>query len=218
MSDPRLRNIRSLDLESVKVLAHPLRVQLLEAITTFGADTASGLAERLGESSGATSYHLRQLAKHGFVVEVEGRGSGRERWWDRPPIGLNLNVTDFDARSPERAAAEAISRQWDRSRAALLDDFTSRGPVEIEKEWYDSSAINHLNVRLTIEQLRELVAEIEAITERYATLHKKQGVPGTRPVQIHFNAFPIVGESVLPDAAEMSAADRRLTSDEGKKP
>ena len=202
MTEKPRRDIRAIDLESVKVLAHPLRVQLLEAISTFGADTASGLADRLGESSGATSYHLRQLAKHGFVLEVEGRGTGRERWWDRPTTGLNLNVTDFDPASPERAAAEAIGRQWDRSRAAMLDDFTNRGPVELEKSWYDASAVNMVNVRLTIEQLQELVAEVEAITERYASLYKKTGVPGSRPVQIHFNAFPVMGESVVPKRPE----------------
>lgn len=199
VADTSQPNVRSIDLESVKVLAHPLRVQLLEALTTFGPHTASGLADRLGESSGATSYHLRQLAKHGFVIEVEGRGTGRERWWDRPPVGLDLNVTNFDPSSPERAAAEAISRQWDRSRAATLEDFTSRGASEIEKPWYDASAINTLNVRLTIDQLAALVAEVEAITERYAALYKKQGVPGTRPVQVQFSAFPVVGESVVPD-------------------
>ncbi|MET0806577.1 MAG: hypothetical protein ABWX98_05720, partial [Lacisediminihabitans sp.] len=59
-----------------------------------------------------------------------------------------------------------------------------------------------LNVRLTIEQLRELVAEVEAITERYATLYKTQGVPGTRPVQIHFNAFPVIDGDITPESAE----------------
>src|SRR5688572_10834361 len=71
-----------LDLESLKGLAHPLRVKILDLLSTYGPATATGLAERLGESSGATSYHLRQLARHGFVREVEGRGTGRERWWE----------------------------------------------------------------------------------------------------------------------------------------
>ncbi|MEU7461934.1 winged helix-turn-helix domain-containing protein, partial [Streptomyces griseofuscus] len=35
-----------------------------------GPATASQLAERLGESSGATSYHLRQLADHGVATRL----------------------------------------------------------------------------------------------------------------------------------------------------
>jgi DNA-binding transcriptional ArsR family regulator len=65
--------------ESLKALARPLPVQILDVLSTYGAQTASGLAERLGESSGATSYHLRQLERHAFVREVEGRGTARER-------------------------------------------------------------------------------------------------------------------------------------------
>ena len=67
---------RQLDMESLKALAHPLRVQILDTLSTYGQFTASGLAERLGESSGATSYHLRQLERHGFEI---GRASCRER-------------------------------------------------------------------------------------------------------------------------------------------
>ena len=46
-----------------------------------GPATATTLAERLGLNTGATSYHLRQLAQHGFVVDDAERGNGRERWW-----------------------------------------------------------------------------------------------------------------------------------------
>ena len=80
---------RTLDMESLKALAHPLRVRILDVLSTYGQFTASGLAERLSESSGATSYHLRQLEKHGFVREVAGKGTARERWWERVPGGIN---------------------------------------------------------------------------------------------------------------------------------
>ncbi|MBW8766480.1 MAG: helix-turn-helix transcriptional regulator, partial [Geodermatophilales bacterium] len=56
-------------------------MSLLAALRMDGPSTATHLAERLGESSGSTSYHLRQLAAFGFVEEVPGEGDGRERWW-----------------------------------------------------------------------------------------------------------------------------------------
>ena len=43
---------------------------------------AGELGERLGESSGLTSYHLRALAGAGFVEDaVDHPTRGRERWW-----------------------------------------------------------------------------------------------------------------------------------------
>ncbi|WP_442860652.1 winged helix-turn-helix domain-containing protein [Arthrobacter sp. zg-Y895] len=51
----------------LKALAHPLRAQLLDTLSQYGPQTASSMGKRVGESRGATSYHLRKLARHGLV-------------------------------------------------------------------------------------------------------------------------------------------------------
>ena len=65
---------------ALKALAHPVRMRMLGLLRLDGPATATRLAERLGLNSGATSYHLRQLALHGFIEE-EPRASRRDRWW-----------------------------------------------------------------------------------------------------------------------------------------
>ena len=60
----------ALDAGSLRGLAHPVRLRMLGLLRTEGPATATRLAARLGLNSGATSYHLRQLATHGFVVEA----------------------------------------------------------------------------------------------------------------------------------------------------
>ncbi|HJU96652.1 MAG TPA: helix-turn-helix domain-containing protein, partial [Jiangellaceae bacterium] len=47
------------DLEPLRAFTHPLRMRLLAALRSDGPATASDLGRLLGESSGATSYHLR---------------------------------------------------------------------------------------------------------------------------------------------------------------
>jgi DNA-binding transcriptional ArsR family regulator len=69
------------DVRALRALAHPLRSRLLGLLRLHGPATASQLGRAVGESSGSTSYHLRQLAAYGFVEEVEGEGTARERWW-----------------------------------------------------------------------------------------------------------------------------------------
>src|SRR6478609_4808175 len=66
---------------ALKGLAHPLRLKLLAELNARGSATASQLGTALGESSGSTSYHLRQLHRHGFVEEDVEQGTGRERVW-----------------------------------------------------------------------------------------------------------------------------------------
>ena len=71
---PRLRHIE--DAQLLRAMAHPLRLRLIGALRKDGPATASELARRLGESSGSTSYHLRQLARYGFVEEAAERNRG----------------------------------------------------------------------------------------------------------------------------------------------
>ena len=69
-------------------LAHPLRMRLLGLLRMQGPSTATKLASQVGESSGLTSDHLRQLASVGMVTDADPSDladvqptGGRERWW-----------------------------------------------------------------------------------------------------------------------------------------
>ena len=69
------------DIAGLRALSHPVRLRMLGLLRTEGPATATSLAQRLGLNTGATSYHLRQLAQHGFIEEDPERGTGRDRWW-----------------------------------------------------------------------------------------------------------------------------------------
>lgn len=206
---------RKLDLDSLKALSHPLRVEIFDILSVHGAATASSLAERLGESSGATSYHLRQLARHGFVREVEGRGTARERWWERVPGGVMLDVPEAASSASAQAVTRSLLRQWEQRRGQLLDEFVERG-YDTFPEWIEPSVLSTANLRLTKEQLAEVTESWEAWTKSVLMPLRGRSDPGSRPVQIHFNAFPIVGGAVTPDDSahgpDMSVADPTVTT------
>lgn len=187
---------RTVDFVSLKALAHPLRIRLLEVLSSYGAQTASGLAQRLGESSGATSYHLRQLAKHGFVREVAEKGTARERWWERPPGSLIVTTPELATNQASRDAARLVNNEFGFIRAKLLTDFLDKSLDVLPTEWSEASMVATLHTHLTAEQLAEITRETEAfLSARLKRYRGQQGTPGTRPVQIHFNAFPIIDES-----------------------
>lgn len=189
---------RKLDLESLKALAHPLRVKILDTLSTYGAFTASGLAERLGESSGATSYHLRQLEKHQFVREVAGKGTARERWWERVPGGLSLTPESGRGSDAGIAATKTVLREWERNRSALLADFMERGYEVLDESWVLASNVSTVNLRLTASQLKEISEAWDAFMEPYVQKYRGQDVPGSRPTQLHFNAFPVLDGKETP--------------------
>src|SRR5688500_6844050 len=88
-------NALTLDTRSLRALAHPVRVRLLTLLREDGGSTATKLAERLQLNSGATSYHLRQLAAAGLVEEDADRGNARERWWRSVHRGTNSDPYDL---------------------------------------------------------------------------------------------------------------------------
>ncbi|MFF2390863.1 ArsR/SmtB family transcription factor [Agromyces sp. NPDC058104] len=189
-----------LSTSALKSLAHPLRVRIYDELSAYGPLTASGLGERLGESSGSMSYHLRQLERSGLIRENAERGTGRERWWERVPGSVAVpDARSLPAGSAERLAAKLVEDEWFRAREQNARDFLREGDQVFGPEWLDVATSDTINLRLTPEQLAALVAEIDVVFLKYGELYKHTPTPGSRPVQIHLNAFPLVRGQVTDD-------------------
>lgn len=194
----------ALGMAALRALAHPLRVEIMNELSDFGPATASMLAERLGESSGATSYHLRQLAKHDIIVEDTERGSGRERWWRMAPGGVTIGSPDTLETPAGREANELISLGWQQNNERRLSTFLRRGLDTFGYEWMESSTLSTSHLEVTREQLAEFGHEYYALQERLKKKWKaedaEQGeptdpdtaAPERKRVQVQFNAFPLV--------------------------
>jgi DNA-binding transcriptional ArsR family regulator len=183
---------RDLDIESLKALSHPLRVRLFNELSIHGAATASKLADRVGESSGSTSYHLRQLERHGFVREVEGRGTARERWWERVPGSINLSPPKTTATPSGREATILVSREFARLKAQTLETFVERGLDTLPRPWYDASTVSQSSLQLTLEQLTELSEAAETFVSEYIDRFRGQDLPESRAVQVQLNIIPVI--------------------------
>ncbi|MFI6941705.1 ArsR/SmtB family transcription factor [Streptomyces sp. NPDC050418] len=186
--------MRELDPRSLRGLAHPLRMQLLDALRRFGPATASQLAGRLGESSGATSYHLRQLATHGFVEDAPERGKGRERWWRAVHQGTRTNEELlYDPDPAVRGAVNTLVHLQADAHTRELSTFIG-GFHDVPEDWRGASNISDWNLHLTPELARELNEKLEAIIESYKAAVPGRLDPGERPYRVHLHAFPRTDE------------------------
>jgi DNA-binding transcriptional ArsR family regulator len=178
---------------ALRALAHPLRIRILDLLPIRGPLTASKLGEIVGESSGSTSYHLRQLAKHGLVREVEGKGTARERWWERTPGGFSISSAGKDSPAG-RQTAEAVNMEFLRLRNERVMAFTRAGQLADEEtleSWLGSAAFVTVNKWATREQARAVVEAWERFSaEHLDPLSRQEGEPGTVPFEIHFDVFP----------------------------
>lgn len=174
----------------LRALAHPLRVRLYERLNIDGPATASRLAERLAESSGATSYHLRQLARHGFIEEVPARGTKRERWWRVRPGGFTLESLEFLGDARTRADTELVVREHLRSFAEQLAQWFSEAETWPE-EWTSASIYSSSVAPLTPAELATMRDEVMAVLNRHVTEARSRAEPeDAEQVIVHFHAFP----------------------------
>ncbi|MGW0821497.1 ArsR/SmtB family transcription factor [Streptomyces sp. NPDC002845] len=189
--EPQESQVRQLDARSLRGLAHPLRMQLLVALRRGGPATASRLAEKLGESSGATSYHLRQLAAYGFVEDAPEHGKGRERWWRAVHRGVRFDeVLIRDPDPAVRGAASLFMHEVATTHAQELATFIGTRH-EWPEEWYGASDMSDWTLRLTPELARELNTKMHELIESYRAQAPVEGTPQTEQVRLHTHAFPI---------------------------
>jgi predicted ArsR family transcriptional regulator len=87
---------------AMRALAHPIRIALLEALAQAGTLTATQASQLLGESPANCAFHLRTLAKYGYVEEAGG-GRGRERPWRRVHESLRITSEQDDPRAAQTA-------------------------------------------------------------------------------------------------------------------
>jgi DNA-binding transcriptional ArsR family regulator len=178
---PVVKREKIADAPSLKALAHPTRLALIEAIVLSGTLTATQASGLVGESPTACAYHLRMLARHGFVEEAGG-GQGRERPWRLAQDGMSF---DEDSDDPDialagRALSKMLTEHWiDRIRAFDLD--RSRYPKSVG----DVTSPYRSLVLATPAELAQLREEIFALMSRYVDrIDPPDRPPGALPFEM----------------------------------
>ncbi|MEV4604858.1 helix-turn-helix domain-containing protein [Amycolatopsis sp. NPDC049253] len=179
------RTERILDARTLRALAHPLRMRLLDLLEQDGPATATGLGKRVGESSGTTSWHLRRLADAGLVAEDPDRGSKRERWWKAAQDYTTIRTGDF-VRDPELAGPiSTVLHQLVEKRYQEEAQFVAQLPRWLDR-WEHNATMTSEHLSLTPEETRRMSEEITAVVDRY----RRTPQPGDDAVVTHWAAFP----------------------------
>jgi hypothetical protein len=166
------------DVRALRALAHPLRSQLLGRLRLDGPATASQLGRVVGESSGATSYHLRQLAAYGFVEEVEGQGTARERWWRARHRMTSWHAADVVAQEGGAEVEDEMVRMQLDQHGRVLTAWREQKD-QLDPAWTAAASLNDYALRLRPEEARALLAELDAVLTRWMDEHPTVAGPET---------------------------------------
>lgn len=180
------------DPKAMRALAHPARLMILNRLRVEGSATATEVAEIAGITPSAASYHLRMLAKYGFVEDAPPRGDGRERLWK--PVDKQLSVGVLPDDQPEvRAAKVSLIAAF--RREANQEAERALGNVDKEpEEWRDATRFGRYRIRVDAEELARLNREIEKLIEPYIIQRRSEGVApeGARLAEAQVNLFPVM--------------------------
>jgi DNA-binding transcriptional ArsR family regulator len=178
---------------AMRALAHPLRMRLLEELTLRGPMTATEAASYVGESPSSCSFHLRTLAKYGFVEEAEG-GTGRQRPWRAVSVGTRWR-DDETTPAAARTAGELLSAQVRRRDAELLAEHIEH-KHELPPEWQDAVIHSNWGSYLTADELREIGDALLEIWRPYVDRLRDPALrpEGARLVHMFAHGFPRTGD------------------------
>ena len=191
MSLDKHRERELTDPKTIRALAHPTRLALLELIVREGTLTATQASALVGESTASTSYHLRLLAKYGFIEPADG-GRGRERPWRRAAAGQRWSDVSPD---PEVAAAATVlsSVLVEREMASVMR--WVEGAYDLPPAWRDAALGSQSILYLTLAELREFTESYTAFLREHGfvdrTENPSQRPEDARPVKVLSLAFPL---------------------------
>jgi hypothetical protein len=147
------------DPRAMRALAHHLRLDLIELLGAQGPATAADCGRRLGASQASCSFHLRLLAKYGFVEEAPSSGDGRERPW---------RLTDLEQSwsSDAGPAADQLARVFVDREAGRMIEWIGRSPREPER-WRRASILGGMTLPLTPAELDSVADRLRGVLEPY---------------------------------------------------
>ncbi|MEO3875115.1 winged helix-turn-helix domain-containing protein [Nonomuraea sp. B12E4] len=184
------------DPKAMRALAHPARLTILTRLGE-GSATATEVAEGAGITPSAASYHLRMLAKYGFVEDAPPRGDGRERVWKATgggPLSVGVAPDDQPEVRDAKVALIAVFRRdaEEEARRALAN--MDREP----EEWRDATQFSRFRLRLDADEMAGLSRAIGELLEPYAARNRgeDEAPSGSRIAEAHINLFPVAKRSV----------------------
>jgi predicted ArsR family transcriptional regulator len=182
--------VRITDPMAVRALAHPLRLDLIEVLGTLGPATAARCGRQLGVSQASCSFHLRQLAKYGFVEEAEAGPDRRERVWQ---------LTDFEQSWQSGPVTDELDRVFAQREADRVLGWTARRAAE-QSDWQEAAFLGGASLPVTADELLEIRQQLRAVLEPYVA-RVTEGAPrpaGARFVRLLLAGTPI-GEADAED-------------------
>jgi DNA-binding transcriptional ArsR family regulator len=154
------------DPRAMRALAHPARLAIMERLVLEGPATATECAEVAGLSPSACSYHLRALARYGFVEEDRTTAvDGRHRPWRARAVSFEVASVSDHPRAARPAARMLL--QAARSRSDQIRAEYEEREAAFPRQWRAAGGWNQDVLHVTPAELDQFHREMVELAGRY---------------------------------------------------
>ena len=177
------------DPRALRALAHPARLAILQHLVLDGPATATECADVAGLSPSACSYHLRALARYGFVGEDPSGGQDRRhRPWRARVVAISVGSDPNRPqafRTATRLLEQSLRARFDEMRSEYLSrEFAYPG------DWQRAAGSSQDVLHVTPAELEAATAKVQQVLSEYRRLLPEDRPPGARRVHVMLDFTP----------------------------
>jgi DNA-binding transcriptional ArsR family regulator len=174
----------------MRALAHPARIAILQHLGLDGPATATECATVAGLSPSACSYHLRALARYGFVEEDPASAAdGRQRPWRARIISMSFDESEPGQPDALRAAGRLLTESMLTRFGEMRAEYLARAG-RYPPGWRDVAGWNQDVVHVTLAEAAALRDQIRALLAGYRRLDPSDRPPGAHRVHTVLDLLP----------------------------
>jgi DNA-binding transcriptional ArsR family regulator len=185
---------------AMRALAHPARIAIAQYLARGGPATATECAGFTGLSPSACSYHLRTLAKYGFIEpDPASAADGRNRPWRARVVQASI---------PEEAGQSAAMRTATR---LLTDQLHARfrqlraqyfqPEARYPAAWPAAAHLDEAVIHVTSDELARLRSGLLELLSELRRSDPAARPPGARRIHVLVDLIPSLapdGEPAIP--------------------
>jgi DNA-binding transcriptional ArsR family regulator len=199
-------DIELTDPQSMRALAHPVRLAIMSRLQRFGPATASELSPQVGATPSVTSWHLRHLAGFGLVRDAAPGTDRRERRWEAAGRGYRFAVPPGDENSEDVTAARLLSQLIFAQNAVVPQEWSANVEPTLTGPWRQVAGVSNTRVVVTAEEAEVINEAIEALLAPFVVREPADRPHGSRGVRMLRYLLPDA-DPVANDADPTAKAD-----------
>jgi len=179
-----LGDIELTDPQSMRALAHPVRLAIMSRLQRFGPATASELSPHVGATPSVTSWHMRHLAGFGLVRDAAPGEDRRTRRWEAAGRGYRFAVPPGDENSEGVAAARLLSQLVFAQNASVPQEWSADVEPQLTGPWRQVAGVSNTRVVVSAEEAEAINDSVEAILAPFVVREPGDRPDGARGVRV----------------------------------